>query len=138
MLWAPRCSLILLLTMIASCIDAMMSDFLEDETTINKISTTTSASMVITTSSLNKAEKTMVNSSNTVKSQNEKNVQDPSHAFSPSDMVWECPNITKAGVECSCDFPHTLRCTGDRTALQVIFVQHLSRNILSHICKWAK
>ncbi|KAK9302276.1 hypothetical protein QLX08_005704 [Tetragonisca angustula] len=125
MLWTPRCSLILLLTMIASCVDAMMSDFLEDETTINTISTTTSAPMVITTSSLNNAEKTMVNSSNTVKSQNEKIVQDPSHAFSPSsDMVWECPNITKAGVECSCDFPHTLRCTGDRTALQIIS-QHL-------------
>jgi hypothetical protein len=25
-------------------------------------------------------------------------------------------------VECSCDFPHTLRCTGDRTALKVIIV----------------
>lgn len=123
MLWTPRCSLILLLTMIASCTDAMMSDFLEDETTINTISTTTSTSMVITTSGLNKAKKTMLNSSNIVKSQDEKNVQDPSHAFLPSsDMVWECPNITKAGVECSCDFPHTLRCTGDRTALQVIFV----------------
>ena len=34
-------------------------------------------------------------------------------------VVWECPNITGVGIECSCDFPHTLRCTGDRTALQV-------------------
>ena len=34
-------------------------------------------------------------------------------------IVWECPNITKPAVECSCDFPHTLRCTGDRTALKV-------------------
>ncbi|XP_048509967.1 leucine-rich repeats and immunoglobulin-like domains protein 3 [Athalia rosae] len=34
---------------------------------------------------------------------------------------WKCPNITKPlAVECSCDFPHTLRCTGDKTALQVI------------------
>lgn len=34
---------------------------------------------------------------------------------------WKCPNITKQlAVECSCDFPHTLRCTGDKTALQVI------------------
>nr|ACE75191.1 leucine-rich repeat protein [Glyptapanteles flavicoxis] len=36
------------------------------------------------------------------------------------DRPWECPNITKKNVECSCDFPHTLRCTGDRTALQTI------------------
>lgn len=36
-----------------------------------------------------------------------------------TESVWECPNITKLGVECSCDFPHTLRCTGDRTALEV-------------------
>ncbi|KAH0547066.1 leucine-rich repeat-containing protein 15-like [Cotesia glomerata] len=36
------------------------------------------------------------------------------------DSPWECPNITKKNVECSCDFPHTLRCTGDRTALQTI------------------
>lgn len=35
------------------------------------------------------------------------------------DTPWECPNFTKKNVECSCDFPHTLRCTGDRTALQV-------------------
>ncbi|XP_046751471.1 slit homolog 3 protein [Diprion similis] len=34
---------------------------------------------------------------------------------------WKCPNITKhPSVECSCDFPHTLRCTGDKNALQVI------------------
>lgn len=36
-----------------------------------------------------------------------------------AETPWECPNITKGTVECSCDFPHTLRCTGDRTALQV-------------------
>ncbi|XP_008557950.1 slit homolog 2 protein [Microplitis demolitor] len=40
------------------------------------------------------------------------------------DTPWECPNFTKKNVECSCDFPHTLRCTGDRTALQTIN-QHL-------------
>ncbi|XP_024877515.1 leucine-rich repeats and immunoglobulin-like domains protein 1 isoform X2 [Temnothorax curvispinosus] len=44
----------------------------------------------------------------------------PSPSPSFSNTVWECPNITKAGVECSCDFPHTLRCTGDRTALEII------------------
>ncbi|KAK0175297.1 hypothetical protein PV327_009058 [Microctonus hyperodae] len=37
-----------------------------------------------------------------------------------TESPWECPNITKGTVECSCDFPHTLRCTGDRTALQAI------------------
>lgn len=35
-------------------------------------------------------------------------------------VAWECPNITGVGIECSCDFPHTLRCTGDRTGLQTI------------------
>lgn len=46
-------------------------------------------------------------------------------------VVWECPNITGIGIECSCDFPHTLRCTGDRTALQVLFVlnRHFSKLI---------
>ncbi|XP_058792484.1 leucine-rich repeats and immunoglobulin-like domains protein 1 isoform X1 [Phymastichus coffea] len=38
--------------------------------------------------------------------------------------AWECPNITGPGLECSCDFPHTLRCIGDRTALRTI-AQHL-------------
>ncbi|XP_011499113.1 PREDICTED: leucine-rich repeat-containing protein 15 [Ceratosolen solmsi marchali] len=37
-----------------------------------------------------------------------------------SDIVWECPSITGVGIECSCDFPHTLRCIGDRTSLQTI------------------
>ncbi|XP_050592480.1 slit homolog 1 protein-like [Bombus affinis] len=122
MLWTSRCSLILLLTTIASCMDATIDGFLEDETTTNAISTTTSAPVVTTISSLNKVEKAMVNSSNAVKSQDDENIQDPTHASSSpsSDMVWECPNITKAGVECSCDLPHTLRCTGDRTTLQII------------------
>lgn len=35
------------------------------------------------------------------------------------DGFWDCPNITGASIECSCDFPHTLRCTGDRNSLQV-------------------
>ncbi|XP_067002029.2 leucine-rich repeat-containing protein 15 [Anabrus simplex] len=34
---------------------------------------------------------------------------------------WRCPEITRPpAVACSCDLPHTLRCTGDRTALRVI------------------
>ncbi|XP_011301455.1 leucine-rich repeat-containing protein 15 [Fopius arisanus] len=42
------------------------------------------------------------------------------HQDGQSEIVWECPNITKIGVECSCDFPHTLRCNGDRNSLEVI------------------
>ncbi|XP_066257433.1 uncharacterized protein Lrt [Euwallacea similis] len=35
--------------------------------------------------------------------------------------TWHCPEITQQPVvECSCDMPHTLRCTGDKTALQII------------------
>lgn len=34
---------------------------------------------------------------------------------------WICPEIAEQPtVECSCDMPHTLRCTGDRSALQII------------------
>ncbi|EFN79070.1 Carboxypeptidase N subunit 2 [Harpegnathos saltator] len=60
--------------------------------------------------------------------------KDISHASSSSfDTVWECPNITKVGVECSCDFPYTLRCTGDRTALQAIseHLKHSRPNTIS-------
>jgi hypothetical protein len=35
------------------------------------------------------------------------------------ELVWECPSVTGVGLECSCDFPHTLRCIGDGPALQV-------------------
>ncbi|KAF5271294.1 hypothetical protein FQR65_LT05309 [Abscondita terminalis] len=39
----------------------------------------------------------------------------------PSSYIWKCPDINQEPiVECSCDMPHTLRCTGDRSALQVI------------------
>ncbi|KAK4884114.1 hypothetical protein RN001_000385 [Aquatica leii] len=39
----------------------------------------------------------------------------------PSPHIWKCPDINQEPiVECSCDMPHTLRCTGDRSALQVI------------------
>ncbi|ERL83536.1 slit homolog 1 protein-like [Dendroctonus ponderosae] len=34
---------------------------------------------------------------------------------------WRCPEITQQPVvECSCDMPHTLRCTGDKSAMQII------------------
>ncbi|KAJ9599856.1 hypothetical protein L9F63_009896 [Diploptera punctata] len=36
-------------------------------------------------------------------------------------IPWRCPEITQPpAVSCSCDLPHTLRCTGDNSALQVI------------------
>lgn len=39
---------------------------------------------------------------------------------SPTDE-WKCPEITEQPVvECSCDMPHTLRCTGDKTAMEII------------------
>ncbi|CAH1163355.1 unnamed protein product [Phaedon cochleariae] len=40
---------------------------------------------------------------------------------SPGTDEWKCPEIAEQPVlECSCDMPHTLRCTGDRSALAVI------------------
>uniref|UniRef100_A0A182JR08 LRRCT domain-containing protein n=1 Tax=Anopheles christyi TaxID=43041 RepID=A0A182JR08_9DIPT len=34
---------------------------------------------------------------------------------------WRCPNVTEgANLECSCDLPHTLRCSGDLHGLEVI------------------
>lgn len=34
---------------------------------------------------------------------------------------WRCPEITNQPiVECSCDMPHTLRCTGDKSAIGII------------------
>ncbi|XP_076642523.1 leucine-rich tendon-specific protein [Halictus rubicundus] len=125
MLWTPRCSLVLVLITLASCTDAT-KDPTEDERTID--GTTTSVPM-LTLIPDDVEEAPVNNSSNVVKSPAEENVKDSSHAPLPSsspspspspDTVWECPNITKAGVECSCDVPHTLRCTGDRTTLQTI------------------
>ncbi|KAK5649124.1 hypothetical protein RI129_004016 [Pyrocoelia pectoralis] len=43
------------------------------------------------------------------------------YVAAPSPDLWKCPDINQEPiVECSCDMPHTLRCTGDRSALQVI------------------
>ncbi|XP_050315684.1 leucine-rich repeats and immunoglobulin-like domains protein 1 isoform X2 [Anthonomus grandis grandis] len=40
---------------------------------------------------------------------------------SPGSDQWICPEIFQQPlVECSCDMPHTLRCTGDGTALTII------------------
>ena len=39
----------------------------------------------------------------------------------PGADPWKCPEIAEQpAVECSCDMPHTLRCTGDKTAMQII------------------
>lgn len=35
--------------------------------------------------------------------------------------IWKCPQISEQPiVECSCDMPHTLRCTGGNTAMPII------------------
>ena len=52
------------------------------------------------------------------------------------DIFWDCPNITGISLECSCDFAHTLRCTGDRTALQVIIKPLKKQFLLEHLKKF--
>ncbi|XP_077259997.1 leucine-rich tendon-specific protein isoform X2 [Temnothorax americanus] len=122
--------LVLTLIMTASCLDATEDNV---TTTTMEISTLIAASTYIDSTSM----KTMIPKENAVSPLATMATQDdgisknlshalpsssPSPSLSPSssNTVWECPNITKAGVECSCDFPHTLRCTGDRTALEII------------------
>ncbi|XP_056640290.1 slit homolog 1 protein-like isoform X2 [Diorhabda carinulata] len=35
--------------------------------------------------------------------------------------LWKCPEIdSQPFVECSCDMPHTLRCTGDKSSMKII------------------
>ncbi|RZC37961.1 slit -like 1 protein, partial [Asbolus verrucosus] len=39
----------------------------------------------------------------------------------PGPEAWKCPKISEQPVvECSCDMPHTLRCTGDKSAMTII------------------
>lgn len=41
--------------------------------------------------------------------------------FYPDSMEWKCPNITQSrNLECGCDMPHTLRCSGDIHGLELI------------------
>lgn len=50
--------------------------------------------------------------------------------------TWKCPEIAQQPiVECSCDMPHTLRCTGDRTAMQIIgrLISYYKKNMLEFI-----
>nr|CAI5841348.1 unnamed protein product [Callosobruchus analis] len=38
-----------------------------------------------------------------------------------TEVAWRCPEIAEQPiVECSCDMPHTLRCTGDKTAIGIV------------------
>lgn len=127
--------LVLALIMRASCFDVTEDNVI----TTTEISTLTATSTYIDNTSMRTTiteENALATTSATVTTQDDGISKNLSHALpsspspplpspspsssSSSDTVWECPNITKAGVECSCDFPHTLRCTGDRTALQVI------------------
>lgn len=118
--------LILTLIMSASCFDATEDNV---TTTTMKISTLIATTYIDTSMRTTVTEEKTLSPSTTA--QNDDIPKNLSHALpllsspspspsSSSDTLWECPNITKAGVECSCDFPHTLRCTGDRTALEVI------------------
>ncbi|XP_011689238.1 PREDICTED: uncharacterized protein LOC105450861 isoform X2 [Wasmannia auropunctata] len=124
----------LTLIMTASCLDA------EDNVTMTIEMSTLMATLTTSTSIPTITEENALSSSVTVTTQDDgipKNLShvspsplpspSPSSLSSFSDTAWECPNITKAGVECSCDFPHTLRCTGDRTALQTIS-EHLKHS----------
>lgn len=39
----------------------------------------------------------------------------------PGSDEWQCPDIqAKPYVECNCDMPHTLRCTGNKAAFKII------------------
>lgn len=43
--------------------------------------------------------------------------------INPDLTDWKCPNISSSRnlLECGCDMPHTLRCSGDVHSLQVIY-----------------
>lgn len=39
---------------------------------------------------------------------------------------WQCPNISQSrNLECGCDMPHTLRCSGDIHSLKVCLIKSL-------------
>jgi len=123
-----------LMTASSSCLDAIE----DNVTTTMAISTMITTSTYVDSISMRTTttEENALSPSVTVTTQDDGFTKNLSHALpSPSfsDTVWECPNITKAGVECSCDFPHTLRCTGDRTALQVI--ETIAKAITIMICQ---
>ncbi|XP_030757061.1 leucine-rich repeats and immunoglobulin-like domains protein 1 [Sitophilus oryzae] len=48
-------------------------------------------------------------------------IPSPGHTPPGPNEEWRCPEISRQPVvECSCDMPHTLRCTGDKTAMTII------------------
>ncbi|XP_060532930.1 leucine-rich repeats and immunoglobulin-like domains protein 1 [Cylas formicarius] len=48
-------------------------------------------------------------------------IPSPGPQTPPPSEEWKCPEISEQPiVECSCDMPHTLRCTGDKSAFQII------------------
>lgn len=45
----------------------------------------------------------------------------PPNFTTPDPGVWECPNITQSkSLECGCDLPHTLRCSGDIHGMELL------------------
>ncbi|XP_015434134.1 PREDICTED: uncharacterized protein LOC107189950 [Dufourea novaeangliae] len=123
MLWTSRCLAILVLTTLASFTDATKEDPTEDGTMPSVISTSLPTTTV---PDVSRAEVTPMNSSNVVKNPDRENVKDSSHASSPSpDTVWECPNITKAGVECSLDTIFFYGLTEDDRVLLQTISKHL-------------
>ncbi|KYN18788.1 PREDICTED: uncharacterized protein LOC108762138 [Trachymyrmex cornetzi] len=116
--------LVLTLIMTASCLDATEDNVTTTMESITLMTTSTATFIKTTTTEENallpSATMTMQDNGIPKNLSHAPPSPSPSPSSSFSDTVWECPNITKAGVECSCDFPHTLRCAGDRTALQTI------------------
>lgn len=48
-------------------------------------------------------------------------MDDKSIFYRPDVMEWKCPNISQSrNLECGCDIPHTLRCSGDIHGLELI------------------
>ncbi|KAL0113828.1 hypothetical protein PUN28_011277 [Cardiocondyla obscurior] len=118
------------LMMAATCLDAIEDNFTMSTMEISTVSTLTTTSTyfnnasttatIIEENELSLSENATTQGDDIFKNVSHVSLSSSSSSFLPPSSVWECPNITKAGVECSCDFPHTLRCTGDRTALQTI------------------
>lgn len=55
--------------------------------------------------------------------------------ISPDLTDWKCPNISSSrNLECGCDMPHTLRCSGDVHSLQVIYENELEELLFKSCC----
>lgn len=121
--------LVLTLIITAPCLNTMDNATISTEMSL--LVTSTSKLMTITT------EENSSTLSTTVVAQDDSISKNLSHTLSlsssSSDGIWECPNIIKTGVTCSCDFPHTLRCIGDRTTLQVQYIQDIPHKRIHRI-----